>query len=463
VNSRRGDTLRLTGVSPIRLVSTSTPVARSWPMRPVTLLRAVILLLLIGQLGRIPVLSTGTSEAPLLVNDVCVLALIGVTFVSALAAQSLRLDRVAGLMLAFTAIGFGSALLAISRYGLSGIEVIVSLAYLARWFVYFSVYLVVINIVRGDDVMDVWRSLETMMLVFAIFGIFQSIFIPHFAQVVYPDSRVYVDWDEQGHRLVSTMLEPNIAGSMLMLMLLINVAQLAGGESVPFWKPMIFLGALVATLSRSSFLGLAVGLVIVVTVRGISKRMLRFSLVIGLLTVAALPKLISYAAKFNKLTLSDSSAMGRIANWLRALQIWADHPFFGIGFNTYGYVSERYGGIRAGAASFSSDGGLLFIAVMTGVVGLGIYVAMLALVVRRCRRIWRRPSTPAEWRPLAVGIAAGTVAICVHAMFVNSLLTTFVMEILWVLWGLVFVMGRQTDGMENRAGVPTVVQTVPRP
>jgi len=39
-----------------------------------------------------------------------------------------------------------------------------------------------------------------------------------------------------------------------------------------------------------------------------------------------------------------------------------------------------------------------------------------------------------------VGIAAGTVAVCVHAMFVNSLLTTFVMEMLWILWGLVFVM-----------------------
>jgi len=406
----------------------------------VTLLRVVILLLLVGQLGRIPVLATGTSEAPLLVNDLCVLALIGVTFVSALAARSFRLDSVGGLMLAFAAIGFVSALLAFTRYGLSGVQVIVSLAYLARWFVYFSVYLVVINIVRGDDVMDVWKSLETMMVIFAIFGIIQSIFIPHFAQVVYPDSRVYVDWDEQGHRLVSTMLEPNIAGSMLMLMLLVNVAQLAGGEPVAFWKPMLFLAALVATLSRSSFLGLTVGLAVVLAVRGVSGRVLRFGMVSGVLTLAALPKLVSYAMKFNKLTLSDASAMARVTNWLRALRIWADHPLFGIGFNTYGYVAERYGGMRTGAASFSSDGGLLFIAVMTGLVGLALYLAMLVLVVRRCRRVWRDASAPSDWRALSVGIAAGTVAICVHAMFVNSLLTTFVMEMLWILWGLVFVM-----------------------
>jgi len=406
------------------------------------MLRLVILLLIVGQLGRIPVLSTGTSEAPLLFNDICVLALIGVTFVSALAAESFRVDSVGGLMVAFAAIGFASALLAVSRYGLSGVQVIVSLAYLARWFAYFAVYLVVINVVRGEDVMSVWRSLETMMLIFAVFGIFQSIFLPHFAQLVYPDSRVYVDWDEQGHRLVSTVLEPNIAGSMIMLMLLVNVAQLAGGESVAFWKPLVFLGALVATLSRSSFLGLVVGLLVILAVRGISRRMLRFGVVIGALFIAALPKLIMYAAKFNKLTLSDASAMSRVVNWLRALRIWADHPVFGIGFNTYGYVAERYGGVRAGAASFSSDGGLLFIAVMTGLVGLALYLTMLALIVKRCRRVWRDMRCPPEWRALAVGIAAGTVAICVHATFVNSLLTPFVMEMLWVLWGCAFVMAR---------------------
>lgn len=442
MSSLRGEALPLASGSAHRLVGVGVSGVRSWPVRPVAMLRITILLLAVGQLGRIPVLSTGTREAPLLVNDICVLALIGVTFVGALAAESFQVDSVGGLMFAFAAIGFASAVASITRYGLSGVEVIVSLAYLARWFVYFTVYLVVINIVRGDDVLEVWRSLETMMLVFSVFGIFQSIFIPHFAQVVYPDSRVYIDWDEQGHRLVSTMLEPNIAGSMIMLMLLVNAAQLAGGDRVAFWKPLVFLGALVATLSRSSFLGLAVGLMVVVAVRGISRRMLRFGLVVLALLGAALPQLISYAAHFNKFSISDASAMSRVINWLRALQVWSDHPVFGIGFNTYGYVAERYGLTRAGAATFSSDGGLLFIGVMTGIVGLALYVAMLVLVVRRCRRVWRSVAAPAGWRALAVGIAAGTVAICVHAMFVNSILTPFVMEMLWVLWGCAFVMAR---------------------
>jgi O-antigen ligase len=95
---------------------------------------------------------------------------------------------------------------------------------------------------------------------------------------------------------------------------------------------------------------------------------------------------------------------------------------------------------------------------MTGLVGLALYLAMLAIVFLRCRRIWRDRAAPSSWRALAVGIAAGTVAICVHAAFVNSLLTTFVMEMLWVMWGMAFVMRRDTNHVESLpARAPVVV------
>ena len=421
------------------IVAPGQPSLDAWRFRPVVLLRVAVALMIVAQLGRIPVLSTGTSDAPLLVNDVCLLAVIAVVGLSGVTARSFRVDGIGGLALAFATIGFVSALMAVPRYGLSGVQLVISLAYLARWLVYFALYLVVINVVRAEDVTKLWRTLETTMLAFASFGIIQAIFLPHFAQLVYQDSRVSLDWDEQRHRLVSTVLEPNIAGAMIMIILLVQLAQLASGERVPPWKPLVMFSALVATLSRSSFLGLIVGVMCVLAVRGISRRMMRFAVVLGILGIAALPQLLAFARGYNKLGV-DASAMGRVVSWLRALSIWADHPFFGIGFNTYGFVSERFGGVRLGASSYSSDGGLLFVAVMTGVVGLACYLGILYLVVRRCRRVWRDPSVPAERRALATGIAAATVAVCVHSMFVNSLLTPFVMEMLWILWGIAFVM-----------------------
>jgi hypothetical protein len=422
-----------------RLVASGTSARDVWRFRPLVVLRLAIVLMLVAQLGRIPVLSTGTSEAPLLVNDLCVMAVLAAGMFSGLVSRSFRLDRIGGIALIFASVGALSAFLAIPRFGLDAYELLVSLAYLARWVVYLGVYVVMVNVVRADDVTSVWRTLEWTILAFAAFGIIQSIFIPHFAQVVYPDSRVFIDWDEQGHRLVSTVLEPNIAGAMIMVVLLVQLAQLAANERVPLWKPFLLFAALVATLSRSSFLGLLIGCGLILAVRGVSRRLMRMGMLLGVVAIAALPKLVEYGRAYGKLTV-DASAMSRVGSWLKALRVFADNPIIGVGFNTYGYVQEVYGYTRLGLSTNSTDGGLLFIAVMTGVVGLTLYLTMLALVLRRCRRVWRDAALPREHRALATGVGAATVAVCVHSVFVNSLLTPFVMEPLWVLWALVSIL-----------------------
>jgi O-antigen ligase len=170
-----------------------------------------------------------------------------------------------------------------------------------------------------------------------------------------------------------------------------------------------------------------------------SKRVMRFAGLMLMLTLVSLPKLIEFAGQYARFGISDASAQYRVATWLRALGTFADHPWFGIGFNTYGFVQERRGFERLGTAAYSAEGGLLFIAVLTGIVGLAIYLGMLWFVLRRCRRTYRdRRSSPNE-RGLVLGAAAATVAVLVNSVFVNSLLTPFVMELLWVLWGLSFV------------------------
>ena len=59
---------------------------------------------------------------------------------------------------------------------------------------------------------------------------------------------------------------------------------------------------------------------------------------------------------------------------------------------------------------------------------------------RHARRTWRDVDSTAEQRAFAVAAAALTVGIVVHSMFVNSLLVPFVMEPLWLLWGIAFVL-----------------------
>ena len=397
-----------------------------------------------ANVARVPLLALDKGTAPLGLNDVAVLATLFAGAVVMLRTRSMRLNDVAVGAMLFAAVGALSAVSAVPRFGLSAHELTVSLAYLVRWFVYFGVYLVVINCVRTRDVWRLWSALEWTMILFAAFGIVQAIFLPDFFKIVNPDVRAYVDYDPQGHRLASTVLEPNVAAAMILTVLLVQIALISAGVRVRIWKPLLLLLALGMTVSRSGALGLFVGGLVIISVRGLSRRLLKFAIPVAVLILAGLPSLLAYAAQLGKTGISDASATARLVMWARAFATFLDHPWFGIGFNTYGFVMERRGFERmTNNSSYSVEGGLLFVAVMTGIVGLAVYCGMMWFMWRRCRRTWRDPDSSPEQRGFSIGAAAATAAILVHSVFVNSLLVPFVMEPLWILWGIAFLLRRR--------------------
>lgn len=415
---------------------------RGLSVSPVRSIQIALFLLATGNVGRIPILDLGQREAPLLVNDMAVIAVLAIGSLAMLRAGSMRLNDVAISAIVFISIGALSAIAGVQRFGLSALELTASLAYLARWTVYFGLYVIIINCVRGTprDTERVWSALEWTMLIIVAFGIAQAIFLPNFAFIVYPDARESIDWDSQRHRLVSTILEPNIVSGMILAILLVQMARLAAGVPIPLWKPVIMFSGLVMTLSRGGMLSFVVGCAVLVAIVGLSRRIARYGAVVAALLVISLPKLIPFANQYSRFGISDASAMARVMIWQRAFATWVDHPWFGIGFNTYGFVQERRGFVRMGGSSYSAEGGLLFIGVMTGIVGLFAYLAMLWFMLRRNRWAWRQPTTTPHERGILIGTAAATVALLVHSIFVNSLLTPWVMEPLWVLWGLSFVI-----------------------
>lgn len=419
-------------------------------VRVAMLLRVGVIGIIVGNVGRVPLLSEGQRAIPLLVNDLFVglLLLLGALVIAR--SRLLRVDGVTRSALAFVAVGFLGAVVATVRYGLGIPALVVSLAYLLRWVIYFGVYLVAINTLRDEDVGPTWATLEAGVMAFAIFGIFQSIFLPGFAQMVYPDARVYLDWDPQGHRLVSTLLDPNFAGALILMVLLPQLAKLALGAPVALWKPLVLLTALLMTASRSSLLALAAGGMVIVATTGLSRKLLQLGGIATALLLAALPRLIDFARAYNKLGF-DPSAMARVEQWARGARVFIDNPLIGVGFNTWGYVQERYGWIRLHAATYSLDGGVLFVAVLTGLVGVSFYIAMLWNVCRDGRSLARATREPMGRRGLALGVAAMTVAMPVHSLFTNSILLPLLMEPMFLLWALVAVMQRRHAGVATPA------------
>jgi hypothetical protein len=419
--------------------------------------RVVQCLMVVANLGRIPVISTDNRQAPITVNELALLALVVVGMIAVLRRRELHLDRIAVTALLFAFIGAASAVWNAQVYGIGGVALVVSLAYLARWLAYFMLYVVLRNTIGRADATKLWTPMEWMLIVLAGFGILQAAFLPNFAQMIYPDPEGTGDWDVQGRRLVSTILEPNIAGAMLMIGLLVQFAKISTGATVKRWKVALLLVALVLTVSRSAAVGLAGGVMTLLWIRGLSRRLIRVLIAIGAVGLLALPLLLQLAIAFNKFSFDAQSSGGlRLVAWLRALSILGDHLAFGIGFNTYGFVSAAYGYEGTGASSYATDGGLLFIAVMTGLVGLLIYCAMLAMVIIASRRVWADPGQTPEARGLAIGVASSTVAVVIHSVFANSILTTNVMEMLWVLWAVVAISAKRVPPIRP-SGIPRII------
>ena len=421
-----------------------------------SLLSLSMFTMVVGQLGRVPLLSAGAKEAPLLANDVAVVVAVVAGLWLALRNRGLRLDAVTLVALGFAGVGGLSALMSLPRFGLSGFELAFSLAYLLRWAVYMALYVVVIDTLSAREGRQLLKAFEGAVLLFAGFGILQAIFLPGFAQIVFPDAVLYTQWDPQGRRLVSTFLDPNLAGGLIVVALLLASARLVSGEPVLLWKPGLLVAALVITLSRSSILAFVAGLaVIAILVRRVTWRALAGSLLAIAVGLLAAPWLLRMADAFNKLSLDDASLLTRFVNWGRALRVLADHPIVGVGFNTYGFVQLRYGFADLTQSAFGLDGGLLFIAVMTGFVGVTLYSILLFLVLQACKELWSgdlssRDRSSSDRSPVfdgavGLGVAAATVALLIHSLFVNSLLYPPIMQTMWILWGIVFVLNRDAD------------------
>jgi O-antigen ligase len=240
---------------------------------------------------------------------------------------------------------------------------------------------------------------------------------------------------------------------------LVQLGRITAGARVDWRRFAVVSVALVLTISRSAAVGTIAGLGVVLAARGLSRRLVRVAAVAGSLFLLVSPLLLRYALAYHKFSLGEGTSAGaRLTNWLIVLRIIGDYPWFGVGFNAYKFAAQDYGANTIGPSSYAADGGLLFITALTGIVGIAVYCAMLGLVIRRCRSIWRDATLPPNERGLAIGTAAATVGIAICSFFVNAILTTFIMQMLWVLWGLTFVIARARDRRARQHAPPPGVR-----
>lgn len=411
----------------------------------------------LANLGRVPGGALGGRESPLVLADIAIV-IIWIFLAAAIVTRQVQpaLDRVMTAVLGFAGVAAISSVLAIARHAPPLPDTIGIVAYLARWIAYFGWYPFVVLCLTRTEAERTWRWVEIAILLVCAFGILQSAFMPGFAQMIHA-SESLPDWDKQGRRLVSTLLDPNFAGIFIVVGLLFRLARLTEGERESGVTLGVLATGLLLTVSRSSILALMAGIFVLGATRGLKLRVIKLFLAGALLLLPFLSLLIAFAQGFNKLTF-DPSAAQRLIPWIRGMLLIRDHPFFGVGFNALQHAQRARGWRLVGGADTSFDGGLLFVAVMTGLIGLFFYVRILHRVWVAARAIWRDGSAPATDRAHASATVASGCAVLVHSLFVNSLLLPFVMQILWIMWAR---LAHAASARRARAAVRAAMPALP--
>ena len=406
--------------------------------------------LALANVGRIPSAAVGGRSSPFVAADIALLLMWGFLAL-ALSSAAIRpvVDRVFMATLAFVGWALVSTAFAFSRYRLGMADGLGVLAFLVRWVAYFGWYAFVVWCLTGDESRAAWRDLEWAILAIAVFGILQSAFLPGFAQIIHDGSDLPT-WDVQGRRLVSTLLDPNFAGILIVIGIVTRLSRIAERIREPAMPLILLAVALLLTLSRSSLVALAVSLVVIAAVRGLRGALFRALAVGVVLVLPFLSLLLSFAAGFNKLGYDESAAV-RLISWVRGVRLIAEHPWLGVGFNAVRQATDAHGWQRP---DVSLDGGLLFVAAMTGLVGAALYVRMLHRVWRSARRAWTDVGAPSEDRAHAVATVAVIPAVVIHSLFVNSLLLPFVMQVLWIMWAR---LAHIAAARRKRLGIPGAV------
>lgn len=385
------------------------------------LLSLFILTLPLGQLGRLP-LGAGVN---LYQSDVlAALVLVSWLFYALAVRKRLSLPFFVFPLFLFSSIAFIS--LVNGWRWVSPDEWLVSSLYLWRFLLYASLSLIVWDLVRENPALrcQVVNFLILSGVVLAVAGFIQFRFLPDFRWLAYEEG-----WDPHKNRLLSTFFDPNFTGAYLVLSLSLVLAGLSATRTLPsFFSFLLLLLALIFTFSRSAWLMFGA----VVGVFGLlrSRWLILFAVAIAFLAYFLIPRVQTRIAG---VTDPADSAHFRILSWRRTWQIFREHPFSGVGFNSFRYAQISHGFFDlgdpfGGHAGAGSDSSLLLVLATTGIFGLFAFLYLLG------------GTFSAAWRtrlyPFSLAFLASLVGLLGESNFVNSLFYPPIMAWFWIMVGI---------------------------
>jgi O-antigen ligase len=331
-----------------------------------------------------------------------------------------------------------------------------------------SLFFVIVNCVRTEQQL---RMLVTILLLAGFTAAFVGVllyFLPSawsirllsaLGRVGYPTGsgvlRYVEDNPDLALRAISTSTDPNVLGGLLILITTLTVAQLfAQWPLLP--RPALAVMTLVdafclyLTYSRGSMAGLAAGLGVLALVR---YRKLIPLLLVAALLMLLLPQTQDYVQHFVEgLQFQDLATLMRLGEYKDALLLIGRHPWIGVGFvgtpeiSLYIGVSNVY----------------LLIAEEMGLIGLGLFLLIIALFFRQIWLAWPKVRKQPRLDSILLGLTASVVGILVGGLldhYFFNLSFPHSVSIFWIYLGLTMVAVRLgTEGLPAESAYAGIVK-----
>jgi O-Antigen ligase len=255
---------------------------------------------------------------------------------------------------------------------------------------------------------------------------------------------------EEYFRVNSLFFDPNIYGRFLALVML-------GLAGVLLWERRprevrlataalaVLWGGLLLTLSQSSFASLLAGLFVLAALRFPLHKVLPVAVAgvaVALVVVLAFPSAL-------RLDLGDAESLddatsGRYELMRGGIELAGDRPLWGWGSGSFAeeYLAHGFGA-RSDAVSASHTIPLT-VAAEQGVIGLAVYLALLAAALARLLG-------GARGNPYRAVVAAGFVAVVVHTWMYAAFLED---PVTWTLLAVGAVLARKPPSRRAASEVP---------
>lgn len=380
---------------------------------------AAILSLVFGELGKFPF---GLSSQAVGITDVFV-ALNSILFLiwKIGIEKELYIPRLAHVLACFWVVGFLSLIMS---GDLSGI------LYLVRFVFYSFNFLIFYTLIREKllGLADFYVLVSILTICLVMLGFLQLIFFPNLGFLT--------DYGYDPHigRLTSVFLDPNFAGGILNLGLLVLISFYQKISPKKFY-PLIFLIiiSIILTFSRSAYLQLFIQIFLFSLF--INRKLLLVLFLIPLILYFSVPR---FAQRINGGFSFDVTATERVASWEKGLVIFSGRPVLGVGFNNLRNISVDQNLIKTfspdgGHSGAGIDSGFLVVLATTGIIGFITYSLFFILVISRFWTFWRR-SRDVE----IILCLSGITGILIHSQFVNSLFYPPVMLIFYSYLGSIY-------------------------